>query len=161
MKATSMIRNNDQQVQLSGLPDYIKNASARLKKLIRTDFHYQKYDVYHEIERHIKQIKSVDQEKAFALTDYVAHKSKQIESYNKSNEQNLVQSWQRARQMLSQLLDADDILFALEEHKDQLDIELLALVHMNMYQERTKGNKELADGLQNLAEYIRNKLQVV
>ncbi|GEM_PF-1543101 len=55
---------------------------------------------------------------------------------------------------LQKLLSADDLLTALQENEDKLDKDLLHLVKENERSARRDGETELADGLNDLANYI-------
>jgi hypothetical protein len=56
------------------------------------------------------------------------------------------------------LLKADDLPAALEANQDKLDADLLVLVRENANTARADGEAELAEGLDNLAAYIEDKL---
>ena len=56
---------------------------------------------------------------------------------------------------LDQLLSSEDLLKALEENQEKLDADLLHLVHSNMSAARDLGEQELAEGLEALADYIK------
>ena len=59
---------------------------------------------------------------------------------------------------LKQILEADDILAALESNQPKLDSSLLALVEDNIEHARTSGEDDLAEGLEHLAGYIAGVL---
>jgi GT2 family glycosyltransferase/glycosyltransferase involved in cell wall biosynthesis len=59
-----------------------------------------------------------------------------------------------AEERLATLLEADDLPAALEARRTELDADLLAVVRRNADSARTRGEDELAAGLDNLAEYI-------
>jgi glycosyltransferase involved in cell wall biosynthesis len=65
----------------------------------------------------------------------------------------------QAGETLELLLNADDLLAALEQHQDRLDADLLALVRENARGVRAEGDTQLAEGLDDLAEYIENRLK--
>ena len=56
--------------------------------------------------------------------------------------------------LLEKLLEAEEITAALNENKDKLSMELVDLVRVNAANAREEDNLELAEGLDNLAEYI-------
>jgi glycosyltransferase involved in cell wall biosynthesis/Flp pilus assembly protein TadD len=56
--------------------------------------------------------------------------------------------------LLEKLLEAEEIATALNENKDKLSMELVDLVRVNAANAREEDNLELAEGLDNLAEYI-------
>jgi hypothetical protein len=64
-----------------------------------------------------------------------------------------------AEETLRRLLAADDLPAALREHEAELDAGLLALVRRDVDLARKDGQAELAEGLQNLAEYIEDVLR--
>lgn len=64
----------------------------------------------------------------------------------------------RAGQTLELLLEADDLLAALQEHAALLDADLLDLVRQNARAARADGDEELAAGLDDLAAYIEGVL---
>ena len=59
-----------------------------------------------------------------------------------------------AQDTLENILNAEDILQALEDHRDHLDQPLLNLVEANAYEAQESGQEELAEGLKDLADYI-------
>jgi glycosyltransferase involved in cell wall biosynthesis len=60
----------------------------------------------------------------------------------------------RAAALLERLLEAEDLLQALQANQDQFDADLLSLVQSNAAAARADGDVDLADGLADLAEYI-------
>jgi tetratricopeptide (TPR) repeat protein len=64
----------------------------------------------------------------------------------------------RAAETLTMLLDADDLPAALLEHRNLLDSDLLALVRRDATAARAEGDGELAEGLDDLAEYVAETL---
>jgi O-antigen biosynthesis protein len=64
----------------------------------------------------------------------------------------------RAADTLAQLLDADDLLSALERFKDRFDPDLVALIHQNAEAARDGGEAALAESLEDLAGYIEQAL---
>jgi hypothetical protein len=60
----------------------------------------------------------------------------------------------RSADTLFMLLEADDLPAALLEHRNRLDSDLLALVRRDAGAARAEGNGDLAEGLDDLAEYI-------
>jgi len=66
---------------------------------------------------------------------------------------------ERAKQTLQRLLEAEDILQALDEHEELLDEELLALVRRDAETARLSGEGDLAEGLEALAETIEERLK--
>ena len=65
----------------------------------------------------------------------------------------------RAQSVLESILAADDIEAALEQHAHEITSDLLDLVILNSLTARQDREIELADGLDALAEYIRDLLQ--
>ena len=65
---------------------------------------------------------------------------------------------ERAAQTLEILLEAEDLLAALEQNRDRLDGDLLSLVRMNAQNAQAEGQVELAEGLNDLADYIEKVL---
>lgn len=63
-----------------------------------------------------------------------------------------------ASETLALLLEAEDLPQALEEHADRLDEDLYALVRLNADTARADGQLELAEGLEDLAEYVKGVL---
>ena len=64
-----------------------------------------------------------------------------------------------AQATLGKILDAEDIVQALEHHQDHLDQPLLDLVEANARVAQESGQKELASGLQDLSEYITKMIK--
>ena len=64
----------------------------------------------------------------------------------------------RSAETLEILLNAGDLFAALEQHRDRLDASLLELVRQNNRAASADGNTELAEGLENLANYIEDVL---
>jgi hypothetical protein len=56
-------------------------------------------------------------------------------------------------------LDAEDLPAALIEHSDRLDGELLELVRANARAARADGDPDLAEGLEDLALYIKETIR--
>jgi glycosyltransferase involved in cell wall biosynthesis len=59
-----------------------------------------------------------------------------------------------AAETLNALLNADDLMIALQEHQEVLDDDLLSLVQSNAETARADGDVNLAEGLEALAEYV-------
>jgi hypothetical protein len=59
---------------------------------------------------------------------------------------------------LQSLLAAEDLAEALQARPEWLDIELLTLVQANVQTAREQGELELAEGLETLADYVRDHL---
>lgn len=60
---------------------------------------------------------------------------------------------------LAALLEADDLPAALQVHADRLDPAVLALVQQEAEKARISGETELAEGLDGLAEYVRETIE--
>jgi glycosyltransferase involved in cell wall biosynthesis len=56
------------------------------------------------------------------------------------------------------LLDAEDIVTALKDNRNRLDEDLLELVRANIRAAIAEGNQDLAEGLENLADFIQQVL---
>lgn len=69
-----------------------------------------------------------------------------------------LESARSAAQLLETLLEADDILAALEVHRHQLTPEVLHLVWANTQAARRDGDLELAEGLEALGMFIQEAL---
>ncbi len=65
----------------------------------------------------------------------------------------------RAIDTLQSILDAQDIAQAIEEHREDLNDELLDLIVENVEAARADGDEELAEGLEHLLHYIQNTLE--
>jgi GT2 family glycosyltransferase/glycosyltransferase involved in cell wall biosynthesis len=66
----------------------------------------------------------------------------------------------RSQALLASLLDAEDLVAALEEHSSDLDENLLALVQDNAAAARADGDLELAEGLDNLSSYLEEVISL-
>ena len=60
----------------------------------------------------------------------------------------------KAKKILTDILEAENIMEALKKHEDELDQDLLDLVQASIKNARGSGQEELAQGLENLAQYI-------
>lgn len=65
----------------------------------------------------------------------------------------------KAEELLTALLAAQDLPAALEARRDELDADLLDVVRQNAETARSGGEKELAEGLDNLAAYIAEVIE--
>ena len=66
--------------------------------------------------------------------------------------------FQKAAETLTLLLEAPDIIAAVQTHQDLLDRRLLELIQINADTARQDNNPDLAEGLHHLAEFIRPQL---
>jgi len=64
-----------------------------------------------------------------------------------------------ALRLLETLLEAEDVLAALEAHRHELNMEVLHLVRANAQAARLDGDQELAEGLEALGMFIEEALQ--
>jgi hypothetical protein len=67
----------------------------------------------------------------------------------------------RAHETLKLILDADDVVAALEHNAHRLDGDVLELVRLNEQTARADGEIGLADGLHDLAQYVAARLSPV
>lgn len=64
-----------------------------------------------------------------------------------------------AAEILQNILEAEDIVQAIEDHRDEFNEELLELINANAEAARADGDFDLAEGLEDLLDYIRSIFQ--
>jgi len=131
--------------------EYVVRVAEKTRNILKPE---QIEQIYQNIYANYKEVSSPDvqaaQRKLYA--SIAGHELVQVDRENPP----VKLEKHSPEEVLSTLLDSDDLLASINEHKESLNMEFVELVRKNAEQASAEGNDELSQGLLDLAEYVDN-----